>query len=302
MEIRLQTHTHTIFSRRSRILYDSVIEPKEYVDILKANNLHGVIADHNSTEAYSQIRKYAEEQGVVLVNALEADTVDCHIIGIGVPVGIEKELNKRMSTLEVADKFRAHGAVIYAPHICSMYGIGSLVKDIPDCVVEVINGNNSNLGNYYSRLLAEKYNLPMAVGSDAHVPERIPYNITVIEAEPDEDSIIKALKNGKQTIKRFENVKSMSLREKKDYVLEKICKSQDDMRMQIEHGWREHDSRAMMVANTKFARLIEKGALNLCLRNRRSHFWNLLACASYGVYSLVEGWYFYKTFSKELVN
>ena len=63
MELRLQLHFHTTKSIGTRIDIESIIKPKQAVDILAKNNIDVVaVTDHDTTKGCSVMRKYAEKK------------------------------------------------------------------------------------------------------------------------------------------------------------------------------------------------------------------------------------------------
>jgi len=63
--------------------------------------------------------------------------------------------------------------------------------------VEVINPWATQRENKLAEKLAKARNLPGVAGSDAHKPYQIGVAYTEIDARPDIDSVLKAIKNGR---------------------------------------------------------------------------------------------------------
>jgi predicted metal-dependent phosphoesterase TrpH len=280
MELKLQLHLHTIESKGTRIPRESVITPKNAIDIIKKNNIDIVaITDHNSTTAYSKIKQYAKKKGILVINGIEANTLDGHLIGLGIDSGIEKRLNKNMSALEVSDIIRSSGGEVYIPHPFDIRkeGLGIKIREI-DGIVEVFNSMNIfGFEDKFADIVASRLSLPKAVGADAHTPGMIDSGITVIDSELDEVSILKSLRKGKT---RFEDCRYMTLREMKEWVLERTTSSYEFVVNNIRHDWIV-DRWYMNIANFKTIKILEKKVLDFGVKNKKSKFWDFITYLSY---------------------
>ncbi len=280
MQLRLQLHLHTIESRGTRIPRESVITPKNLIEIAKRNKIDVVaITDHNTTVAYPKIKKYAEEKGIFVINGIETNTSDGHLIGLGVDEGIEKKLNRNMSALEASDIIRSCGGEVYIPHPFDIRkeGLGAKVREVKG-IIEVFNSMNIfGFEDKIANIVASKLGRPKAAGADAHTPQIIDSGITVIDSEKDESSILKTLRRGET---RFENCRYMSVREIKEWVLERTTSSYGFIMNNIKRGWTV-DRWYMNIANLKLFRVLEKKVLDLGVRNRKAKFWDFVSYLSY---------------------
>jgi len=280
MELRLQLHLHTIESKGTRVPIESVIKPKQAVDILAKNNIDVVaVTDHNSTDACSILKEYAEKKGILVINGIEANTSDGHLIGLGIDEGIEKRLKKNMSASEVADIIRGSGGEVYIPHPFDIkkQGLGVKVKEI-DGIVEVFNPMNIfGFEDKFANIVASRLKRPKAVGGDAHTPGMIGYGITVIDSELDEVSILKTLRKDKN---RFENCSYMTLREMKEWSLERISLSYESIMESIRQNW-DVDRWYMNIVNIRLIKVLERKFLGLGIRNKKTRFWDFITYLSY---------------------
>jgi len=276
MELRSQLHMHTAESKEIRVKVHSNINPKTAIDILKKKNIQVLaITDHDNTRAYPKIKDYAEKNGIILINGIEITTRDGEIIGLNVEPGIEKELNMKMSVHEARDVISDYNGEILIPHPFDVvkHGIGTKIKEVKG-IVEIFNpGNIFGFEDKFARIAAEKLKLPMVVCSDAHYTKIIDRGITVIESEPDIDSIFKSIKNGKV---RFENCRYVTLREVKEWLLIRYSSSYDDIIKNLKDGW-EIDETYMKLINLKFMRFIEKKTLDLGVSRPDSRIWDIVS-------------------------
>jgi len=276
MELRAQLHMHTTESKGTRIKMESNIPPKTAIDILKNKNIQvAAITDHDNTRAYPKIKGYAEKNGIILINGIEITTRDGEIIGLNVEPGIEKELNRKMSVHEAKDVILDYGGEILIPHPFDMRGkgIGTKIKEVKG-IVEVFNpGSIFGFEDRFARIVAEKLGLPMAANSDAHWTEIIDRGLTVVDTEPDVDSVFKSIKKGKV---RFENCKYLTWSEIKTWSLIRVSNSYNDIMKNLRDGW-EIDAFYMKIANRRFLRSIQRRFVKLGANKPDSKILDIMA-------------------------
>jgi predicted metal-dependent phosphoesterase TrpH len=276
---------HTNESRGSRVKIHSNIQPKTAIDVLKKRNIQvAAITDHDNMRAYPKIKDYAEKNGIMLINGIEITTRDGEIIGLNVKPGIERELNKKMSVHEARDAILDYNGEILIPHPFDVIGngIGKKIRDIKG-IVEVFNpGNLFGFEDKFARIVAEKLKLPMIASSDAHYTKMIDRGITVVDSEPNIDSIFKSIKKGKV---RFENCRYVTWKEIKEWALIRVSSSYSDMINNLKDGW-ETDRTYMKFANLKFMRFIEKKTIELGFSRPDSKIWDAISHMIFLIYSL----------------
>ena len=188
--MRIDLHLHTRFSG------DSVISPKQVVGALYAHpTVKGVaITDHDTLEGYFQVRKLATTyEDLVIIPGVEVSTKQGDIILLGT-----EEKPAYMSQLEsVTDYAKERAALIVIPHPYRVQGIGDAAEETLADAVEVINPSATSQENKLAEKLAKARNLPGVAGSDAHRPDQMWAAYTEIYAEPNVDSVLKAIKNGR---------------------------------------------------------------------------------------------------------
>jgi len=295
MKLNVQLHLHTIESKRQNVPTESVIRPKQAIDIVKKNGIDAVaVTDHNTTRYVSRIEKYAEKKGIILIKGIEMDTDSGHLIGLGIDEEIEKKFKYGMDLLEAADLIKDFGGVVYIPHVFDIRkkGIGTRVKEV-DGIIEVFNAMNIfGFENKYADIVADKLKRPKAVGADAHTPAMIPYCINVVDAEPDEYSILKNIIEGNV---EFKDCRYITLRELKEWVLKRISLSYVDIKDNIRNGWIPDDW-YMILANNRFIKPLENAVLEFGIRTKNSKIWDFVTYTSYFFA------YFYSEFTRREFN
>jgi hypothetical protein len=187
--ICVDVHLHTRFS------FDASIGPKFLADALHQHPVvKGVaVTDHNTLEGFFHVRRFAAAyEDVVIIPGVEVSTVRGDVIVLGV-----EEKPAHWSSLEsVVDFARARSGVIVIPHPFRGGGIGDAAKKIPSDIaaVEVANPDASDDENKKAEMLAKSTNMSGVGGSDAHHIYQMWKAYTQVEAEPNVDSILKAIK------------------------------------------------------------------------------------------------------------
>jgi len=188
--ICVDVHLHTRFS------FDASIGPKHVADALNAHPvIKGVaITDHNTLEGYFHVRKFASVYpDVVVVPGVEVGTM----LGDVIVLGVTEKPAYWCSLESVIDFAKARGGVLVVPHPYRGGGIRDAAMKIPNGwgAVEVLNPDSSEEEKRMAETLAKTTNLPGVGGSDAHHVYQMWKAYTEIEADPNVESILKAIKN-----------------------------------------------------------------------------------------------------------
>jgi len=188
--ICVDVHLHTRFS------FDASISPKHVADALNAHPvIKGVaITDHNTLEGYFHVRKFAAVYpDVVVVPGVEVGTM----MGDVIVLGVTEKPAYWCSLESVIDFAKARGGVLIVPHPYRGGGIRDAAKKIPNGLgaVEVLNPDSSDEERRMAETLAKTTNLPGVGGSDAHHVYQMWKAYTEIEADPNVESILKAIKS-----------------------------------------------------------------------------------------------------------
>ena len=187
--IRIDLHVHTLYSG------DSNISPKMLIEQLNINPIVKAVAitDHDTIEGYKHVKKLAEAyEGLLVIPGVEVSTFEGHINVLGV----EEMPKYPLSAGELIDFARERQAVVVIPHPYRVCGLGDNAKRLDVDAIETLNYRASKAENKLAEKLAKELNLPGVAGTDAHRPNQLFKVYTEVNADPDINSILKAIRNG----------------------------------------------------------------------------------------------------------
>ena len=187
--IRIDLHVHTLYSG------DSNISPKMLIEQLNINPTVKAVAitDHDTIEGYKHVKRLAEAyEGLLVIPGVEVSTFEGHINVLGV----EEMPKYPLSAEELIDFARERQAVVVIPHPYRVCGLGDNAKKLDADAIETLNYRASKAENKLAEKLAKELNLPGVAGTDAHRPNQLFKVYTEVDADPDINSILNAIRNG----------------------------------------------------------------------------------------------------------
>ena len=160
------------------------------------------LSDHNTIQGALELKKLAPFKVIV---SEEVMTTDGEIMGLF----LKEEIPQGLSPEETIERIKKQGGLVNIPH---PYGRWPMDKNskllVPDIMrqvdlVEVFNAR-SPLHSGYSKAceLAERHNLPMAAGSDAHTSSEIGRAYIKMADFDSPDSFLSSLEKGEITGQR----------------------------------------------------------------------------------------------------
>jgi predicted metal-dependent phosphoesterase TrpH len=187
--IHADLHVHTKYSA------DSSISPKTLVEQLHLHPTIKAVAvtDHDRIEGYFKVRELAAAYAdVLIIPGAEITTPEGDLLILG----ITELPPKPWSVRDVIDFSRKRDGVVVVAHPYREYGLGNLAKNYTVDAVEVLNGGTQSNLNKLAEELAKEMGLPGVAGSDAHNIEDLWSVYTEIEASPNIDEILNAIRKG----------------------------------------------------------------------------------------------------------
>ncbi len=188
--LRIDLHLHTNYSR------DAKTTPEEAVQYAKERQLDGIaVTDHDAVQG---ARRLAKEKDLLVIPGIEVSSRHGHILGLN----ITEPIPPRLNITETVERIRLLGglAVIAHPSVVIKTGLGTRIDSASGIdAVEVINASALpfSLSTYLSRRLALRLWLQETGGSDSHYPDEIGSAYTIIDADPNRDDVIEAIRKGR---------------------------------------------------------------------------------------------------------
>jgi len=192
----VETHIHTTYSQRLKILYEGLSTPAEMIKAAARQGIGALaITDHDSFKGVAVAKKASKGSGVLIIPGQEISSSDGHIIALG----ISEEIKKGMAAEDTIDEIRSQGGICIAPHPFDIGRFGIKTKARLCDAVEVFNSMNlDRIANIRSHDWVTKNNLIPAAGSDAHNTQMLGLGSLVMRDDHNSvDSILKAIKKGR---------------------------------------------------------------------------------------------------------
>jgi predicted metal-dependent phosphoesterase TrpH len=188
MEIRADLHVHTTYSE------DSLITPKDLIFYAKKNGLNAVaVTDHNYLEGAIKIAK--ETTDFLVIPGMEVSSGEGHIVALNV----NELIPKGLTAVETVERIHRAGGVAIAchPYVYLKGCLNNAVCGAFDAI-ETINARAFPFKRSVRKATeaAEKFELSRVAGTDAHYGPQIGFGYTTIDAEPNVESIMKAIVEG----------------------------------------------------------------------------------------------------------
>ncbi|MCS7114843.1 MAG: CehA/McbA family metallohydrolase [Nitrososphaerota archaeon] len=187
MKLKIDLHVHTCYS------YDGLITPKELVSYAKKAGLDGVaVTDHDRVDGAI---KMAKELNFLIIPSIEISSQKGHIIGLN----LQEAISKNLTVDETIDRIHELGGLAIACHpnapIKSSLK-GNLNQKFD--AVEVINASAFPFKRSVQKAkkIASNLGLAQVAGSDAHYAPEMGSAYTLVEAEPNIEEIVKAIRKG----------------------------------------------------------------------------------------------------------
>jgi len=205
--IDLHVHTEAFSS-------DSNLDPEEAIKEAKRIGLDGIcFSEHNKAWEMEEIRRLSRKWEFLVVNAIEVDTVEGHVLVFGLHRDFERVIHVR----ELREMANQAGGVMIAAHPFKsfrVFGVSDLSlspeqasrRPIFESVdaLEGFSGKTAEIDNILAQEVARLLGMNMTGGSDAHSLEAIGKCVTIfVNNIDDEAGLVEELKRGQFTAAYF---------------------------------------------------------------------------------------------------
>src|SRR3989344_8156280 len=194
--MKVELHSHTHYSRGTKVFYDGVESPEAMIKKATELGLGALaITDHNTVLGHKEAMAAGKKHGILVMPGEEVSSKDGHTLA----VGVQEAIRPGLSVFETVDLIRAQGAVAIAVHHFDIKHDGLHEKAKACDAIEIFNGNNvDRISNIRALKFAKKNKMIEVAGSDAHTAAMIGTGIINTNTK-DVDGIVRAIKKGKVT-------------------------------------------------------------------------------------------------------
>ena len=183
--LKIDLHVHTCYS------HDAVTTLKEVIVYSKKRGLDGVaITDHDTLAGALKL----QNSDLIVIPGVEITTLRGHLLALNVTTPIPPKL----AINETIQRIHEAGGIAVAAHPTLFYKTAPSQQTASYDAIEVINSAAIpfQFFTYLNQKFATRLNLPQTAGSDSHYAPEIGAAYTVIEADPNVDEIVQAIKKG----------------------------------------------------------------------------------------------------------
>lgn len=192
--LKADLHIHTSEDPEDLILYSAT----DLIDMAQGLGYSVLaITNHNRITYNEYLRDYAGERGIILIPGVEATIQGRHILLYNMDFQqVDRRNIARLHELKSPD-----GLIIaphpYYPSPVALRGMLKRHVSLFDAVEHCHFYTDRLDFNRPARKFAKRHGLPMVGTSDAHQRRQFHTTYSFIEAEPDPESVIQAVKSGK---------------------------------------------------------------------------------------------------------
>lgn len=191
--LKMDSHIHSEYSpdSNSKIDYILKVAKNRKIDII-------AISDHNTVDGTSEVLRKTRNTDILAIPSIEISTTHGHILGFG----CEENIPKDLSPQDTIDRIHDLGGLAIIPHPYCFYRHGLLCKsDYEDLKIDAIETKNARFivgyCNMKAKRLSDKEKIPSLGASDSHYWKFVGDCYSLVDAEKDIDSVLKAIVKGK---------------------------------------------------------------------------------------------------------
>lgn len=192
--LKADLHIHTAEDTQDLVFYSAI----ELIDIA-----HGLgysvlsITNHDSVTYSRYLSDYAKERGIVLVPGMEATIEGRHVLLYNLDFA-----SVDRSSLSNLKRLKTTQSLVIAPHpyYPSPRALRGLLRPNISLfdAIEFCHFYTGRLNfNQYAQRISKEFGLPMVGTSDAHQRCQFHTTYSIIDAEPDLESVIESIKLGR---------------------------------------------------------------------------------------------------------
>jgi predicted metal-dependent phosphoesterase TrpH len=177
--LSVELHAHSALSYDGRDPIELLLEQAEAVGLDAL-----AVTDHDEIDASLEAAAKAREYGLVGVPGMEVSSAAGHVLALGV----EELIPAGLAYGETLERIREQGGIAVVPHPFqkSRHGVAANVSRGQLASADAVEVYNSRLftgrSNRQAERFADRHDLPMTAGSDAHIAEMVGQAVTEVDA------------------------------------------------------------------------------------------------------------------------
>ena len=190
--LKMDSHIHSEYSPDSSSKIDDILK------VAKRKNIDVIaISDHNTVDGTKEVLQKTRSTDILAIPSIEISSTQGHILGFG----CEENVPRDLSPEDTIDRIHDLGGLAIIPHPYCFYRHGLLCKsDYKNLKIDAIETKNARFivgyCNNKAKKLSKNEHLPGLGASDAHYYKFVGDCYSLIKADQDIDSILKAIKKG----------------------------------------------------------------------------------------------------------
>ena len=196
--LSVELHAHSSLSYDGRDPVELLLEQAEAVGLDAL-----AVTDHDEIDASLEAASKAADYGLVGIPGMEVSSAAGHVLALGV----EELVPAGLSYDATLDRIHDQDGIAVVPHPfqTSRHGVAPHVTDAQLAAADAIEVYNSRLftgrANRQAERFAERHDVPMTAGSDAHIAEMVGQAVTEVDAyHRSAEGILDAITEGRTSV------------------------------------------------------------------------------------------------------
>ena len=225
MKLKAELHCHSHYSVREILHIEGLDSPANMVEYASKLGIQIMaLTDHDTHKGWREALQAGKKHNVVVIPGEEISVHgDVHVLGLG----LTERIKPNLGIMETIDEIKNQGAISIASHPFDVLDKGIKEQAKYCTAIEAFNSINlDRLANRKAKQFAFKNKKPMTAGGDVHCSPMFGRGITIIDCEPDLDSVLKAIRKGKTDISKakYQKIKVMQ-----DWTLKRLQLSKPEL-------------------------------------------------------------------------
>ena len=233
MKLKAELHCHSHYSVREVLPVEGLDSPASMVKYAGKLGIQIMaLTDHDVIKGWKEALKAGRKYDVTIIPGEEISVQgDVHMLGLG----LTERVKPNLGVLETIDEIKSQGAISIASHPFDVLDKGIKEQAKYCTAIEAFNSINlDRLANRKAKQFAIKNKKPMTAGGDVHCLAMFGRGITMIDCEPEMESVLKAIRKGKTDISK---AKYQKIEVMQDWTMKRLQLSQPNVIQYMEKNY-----------------------------------------------------------------